>query len=111
MCYKHRVFKNVSSFVYISKEKIGTNIFCCFIIAHAILVFVYTYYIGWLHAGSTHVFHMNIFHIAINTQLDSYFYFIPNMNLVSIINWDKPGPLSEFFSRNNFLESLSGVSE
>ena len=68
MCYKHRVFKNVSTSVERPKRRSKR---CSIFVAHnklkSSLVFIFTDYIGWFHAGSPHIFHVHIFHITVNS--------------------------------------------
>ena len=79
------VFEHIRSFAQATEKEICTGIFCRLIIAETLLPLVTAQYVYRLHSGCTHVFHVNIFHIAVNAQFDSNFNLVANFQYVALI--------------------------
>src|SRR5436190_1141912 len=67
ICHKQCVFENIGPFAKIAKEEIRAGIFSTFVIPQPILPFIAAQYIYRFHGGCPHIFHMHIFHIAIDS--------------------------------------------
>mgnify|MGYP003694614697 CR=1 FL=1 len=93
------------------QKEISAGIFCALIIAKAALPFIVAQHIHRLHGGSTHIFHVYIFHVAIHSQFNPYFYFITYLQDIPIIDWCQFGTTVTIFSTNSFFTSFNGVED
>ena len=108
--YKHGILKNITATGQPAKEEIGTGIFGAFVITKAAW---YLYSLKTL-VGSIQAARMSFMctYSISRSTLSSIRTFIlsPTFSCAPSAKATSTGPLSEFFSMNNFFTSFSGVS-